>query len=195
MLSLSSNRMRALAAPLIGITLLSIPSASMAGTRTARDISWGKAGISLDTYRRDAMQCGISGAKVDITGRQDTRDVLDATHNQDKEIDRATARSQARGGRTLSPEDFNQMIRDYSSIYQRGIRGGVARTQGFMQDTVATCLRTRGYTPFRLTKAQVRARDRLRTGTLERRRYLYELASDPIVLSNQGLETQQATPE
>lgn len=197
MLSILHNSKRILAASLMGSSLLSTSAISMAGTRTAKDLSWGKAGISFDTYRRDAMECGIGGAKVDIAGRQDTRDVLDAMHNQDKEIDRANARSlaKAQDSQGLLPDDFNEMVRNYASIYQRGIRGGVARTQGFMEDTVTACLRTRGYMPFRLTEAQAKARDRLPLGTLERRRYLYELASDPVVLSNQGLEPPQPAPQ
>lgn len=168
---------------------LSLPAAAKAVPD--RDGSWGKAGIDFDAYRRDAMECGIGGAKVDIAHRQDTRDVLDGTHNQDRAIDSANIRSFMKGSVGLDPEEVDRMTRDYSSIYKRSIRGGVKRTQSFMEDAVVTCLRARGYVPFRLTRAQVKARDRLRMGTLERRRYLYDLASDPAILRDQAVERER----
>ncbi|WP_188658268.1 hypothetical protein [Sphingomonas metalli] len=167
-----------------------------AAVAAGKDLSWGKAGIDFDQYRRDAIDCGTGGATADISQREDTRQVLDGTRRQDQAIDQANARSTTMGaqdGRSLDPEEFDRMMRDYSSIYQRSIRGGIKGTQRFMQDRVVTCLRSRGYVPFRLNKAQTHARDKLRVGTMERRRFLYELASDPAVLQAQAVDEELST--
>lgn len=171
-----------------------IGTADMTAAATSdRGLSWGKSGMSFDDYRRDAMECGISGAKADIADRQDTRDVVDGTRTQDKDIDLANARAAVGSSGVLDRDALNQMIRNYSNVYQRNIKGGVKGTQAFMENTVTACLRARGYVPFRLTKAQAKARDRLHTGTLERRRFLYDLASDPVILHAQAVDREQPT--
>jgi hypothetical protein len=54
-----------------------------------------------------------------------------------------------------------------------------------MQREPERCLSDRGYTKFKLTKDQSRRLARLKAGSLERRKYLYSLASDPRVLQEQ----------
>jgi hypothetical protein len=57
-----------------------------------------------------------------------------------------------------------------------------------MRHELEKCLTERGYVRFRLTKGQARHLKALTTGSLERRKYLYKLASDPAVLAEQALK-------
>jgi hypothetical protein len=56
-----------------------------------------------------------------------------------------------------------------------------------LEPALETCLRSRGYRPFRLTDEQNAQLKALKRGPASRHRYLYGLAVDPAVLTGQGL--------
>ena len=63
----------------------------------------------------------------------------------------------------------------------------IASLKVAMQGIVDRCLIDRGYSRFALTSEQRKALRRLRKGSDRRHAYLHSLASDPIVLEQQGL--------
>jgi hypothetical protein len=54
-------------------------------------------------------------------------------------------------------------------------------------DRAAQCLANRGYSKFRLTDEQRHELRKLKFGSEERRLYLYNLGTNPMVLQTQGL--------
>jgi hypothetical protein len=60
------------------------------------------------------------------------------------------------------------------------------RAARILQTELEKCLSERGYVKFQLTKDQAHRLKKLKAGTLERRKYLYSLASDPAVLEAQA---------
>jgi hypothetical protein len=56
-----------------------------------------------------------------------------------------------------------------------------------LEPALETCLRGRGYRPFKLTDEQNAQLKALKRGSASRHRYLYGLAIDPEVLKGQGL--------
>jgi hypothetical protein len=66
------------------------------------------------------------------------------------------------------------------------------RAATILQDALEACLIERGYVKFELTGSQNRKLRKLEVGSLERRRYLHSLASDPDVLAAQAIERSEA---
>ena len=122
--------------------------------------SWGKPGVSFLQYRTDAVECAYltgSEAPVAVAG-----------------VDQVFA---------LSGEDVYEVTEQ--------AKRGQYRTWHNVADQLApaleTCLRSRGYRPFRLTDEQTAQLKKLPRGAPSRHRYLYSLAIDPEVLKAQGL--------
>jgi hypothetical protein len=122
--------------------------------------SWGKPGISFLQYRTDAVECAW------LTG--DTAPVSVPP------VDIVFA---------LSGQDVFEVI-EQSRISQYRIRNNVADQ---LESALETCLRGRGYRPFKLSDAQNAQLKLLKRGSPSRHRYLYGLATDPAVLTAQGL--------
>jgi hypothetical protein len=59
--------------------------------------------------------------------------------------------------------------------------------QRVRNDTLRSCLSSRGYTEFQLSPAQRARLGKLPPGSEERRDYLYALGTDPEVLTRQSL--------
>jgi len=149
--------------------------------------SWGKAGVSFDQYRTDAIECGRAGVHIDLANSEPV-----------KVLKRGTSQMEAndQGAQTYSAGATPAEIMDQTVVlanqYQR-IREGtradvqVARVKGMMLTETEACLTARGYSRFRLTADQHRHLAHLRIGKPERHDYLYRLASDPAVLTNQAI--------
>jgi hypothetical protein len=122
--------------------------------------SWGKAGISFLQYRTDAVECAyLAGSTAPVS--VPLVDQVFALDGQDVyEVIEQTKRSQYRTWNNVADQ---------------------------LEPALETCLRSRGYRPFKLTDEQNMQLKLLKRGSTSRHRYLYNLAIDPDVLKTQGL--------
>jgi hypothetical protein len=162
---------------LAGVLLL-LPAASFAKARPM--LSWGKPGVTLEAYRADAVPCGRQGYYLDVSNTETAKVFKQASSQLEN-----NEASLAMGG---SLDRTIQIANDSSRIVERtrpAQRMKEVRT--LLQDTVASCLRTRGYTQFQLTPEQQRYVQSLKIGSPARHAYLHALASNPAILAAQKL--------
>ncbi len=122
--------------------------------------SWGKPGISFLQYRTDAVECAyLTGRAAPISVA--SVDVVFAFDGGDVfEVIEGAKRSQYRMWNNVADQ---------------------------LEPALDSCLRGRGYRPFKLTAEQNTQLKALKLGSASRHRYLYGLAIDPDVLKAQGL--------
>ncbi|WP_156398474.1 hypothetical protein [Caulobacter sp. Root1455] len=138
--------------------------ASLAGTAQAQPApdrqSWGKPGISFLQYRTDAVECAwLAGSAAPVAVA--SVDQVFAMDGQDVfEVMESAKRSQYRVWNNVADQ---------------------------LEPALESCLRSRGYRPFKLTDEQNAQLKQLKRGSASRHRYLYGLAIDPDVLKIQGL--------
>ena len=136
--------------------------------------SWGKAGVSLEDYRTDAVECASMAYYSDVSGSPQAQAFIRGTR-QFESIDGL-------------PMDMYEMARRYGQIEQ-SVRPErqMHQLQLGMQQVVDICLEQRGYSRFALTDEQRKKLGKLKKGSDERRRYMHALASDPAILRNQPI--------
>jgi hypothetical protein len=168
--------------------LLSNP---VAGART-EPLSWGKAGVSIDQYRTDAISCGRLGYYMDVSNTEAAHVFKDATGAL--ESNEADLQSQAEMPLAGNPMDDPRYLYRVMGIVSRSARI-VENTRpaermkdvgNLMQAKVDDCLRERGYTRFKLTTGQRKHLGQLHLGSVERHVYLYQLGTNPDVLRAQA---------
>jgi hypothetical protein len=146
--------------------LLPASTASARRLGPGNDMSWGKAGVSLEDYWVDSATCGHQAAAIDLRGTAPAEALVLASRQMDNWSDF---------------ESIQQALRLAAPAVQWD------RAATIMRHELETCLAQRGYVKFKLTKDQARRLRKLEIGSLERRKYLYSLASDPAVLQAQAL--------
>lgn len=150
---------RWLAAMIAGGLAVSLAGAAQAQPAPDRQ-SWGKPGISFLQYRTDAVECAwLAGSAAPVSVPL---------------VDQAFA---------MEGQDVFEVM-ESSKRGQYRIRNNVADQ---LEPALETCLRSRGYRPFKLTDDQNAQLRQLKRGSASRHRYLYGLAIDPDVLKGQGL--------
>jgi hypothetical protein len=182
---------------LFAVSLLPVLFGTSAAAAPAPSESWGKSGITLAQYRKDAIECGLQGYYTDISKTQDAKVFVDAS----KQLDAITS------GGASSPMtvDSNPLGPDSTTAIDQAVRYGaqqqhivdnvrVDRRFDNIKKTLVSndqqCLVKRGYSKFVLTDEQRKALRKLKAGSDQRRAYLYSLASDPAVLANQKATAQ-----
>lgn len=122
--------------------------------------SWGKSGISFLQYRTDAVECAwLAGSTAPVAVA--SVDMVFAFDGGDVfEVMESSKRSQYRIWNNVADQ---------------------------LEPALETCLRGRGYRPFKLTDEQYAQLKSLKRGSASRHRYLHGLAIDPDVLRTQGL--------
>lgn len=189
--------MRVLPAAVAALALAAPAAADPAAT------SWGKAGITFDQYRADAVACATRGYYLDVSHTEAARVLADASRKLDTISetgvpDSGNQQSEffpsagAAAGSTLdksydpaiarSLEQADRMAR-VVQVARPDLQ--VKRTGQLMRSTVEQCLTALGYQRFQLTLEQQRNLGKLRRGTEARKAYLFSLASDPEVLAAQ----------
>jgi hypothetical protein len=153
----------------------------------ATSLSWGKPGVSFDQYRQDAVECGRSGYYLDVSG-------TDAAHRlqlASRRLETSEAGFQAANPVPTLSAYSRILLRTSLSSGEIAAGGraerGMEDVRALLQGTVDGCLIERGYVPFRLNAAQTMRLRRLHAGSAERHAYLYGLASDPRVISDQAV--------
>ena len=94
---------------LLILALIATTGSAMAAKRPLTT-TWGKPGVSFDTYRRDARECAMEGANADIRDWQPAEGAMAGTREQDRIIETMG----------FSP---NSSVADYGLVYQRSICG------------------------------------------------------------------------
>lgn len=168
----------------------------------APEYSWGKAGITLEQYRHDAVECGRMGHYRDVSGTNAARIFRNASgqlHTISSgsgvvvnmwETDHLDASGGATGNTRYeeAPTMAVETSRKQSQIVESTRpQKRIAEVRVFMEEAVTTCLTERGYTRFRLTAEQRKRLSHLRPGSPERHAFLFSLASDPRVLASQAV--------
>jgi hypothetical protein len=175
-------------------------AALLASPASARDLefSWGKPGISFDQYRGDAVSCASEGYYLDVShtdaaklfraasGQLDamapmgvpmvdgTSPLMNPLLSEGLKADPDAARSADYGTRQAQIVAATRPEKRMKEVGQ------------LMTLTIERCLAGLGYHRFRLTHDQQRALRKFKRGTLERRAYLYSLATNPAVLHDQA---------
>jgi len=179
--------------------VVSLLSAAFAGPGVAAPApqeSWGKAGISLDQYRQDALECGLRGYYTDISKTEDAKEFVRGSRQLDAMTSSTYAPNTTSAGGTgpVGTDTVDQMAR-YAANQQHVIEGvrPDERFRSIKKTLVLSteqCLIQRGYSRFELTADQRRQLRHLKAGSDERRVYLYSLASSPTVLQSQRTTAQ-----
>jgi hypothetical protein len=150
----------------LGVTLAAAPAqARLVGP--GYDKSWGKAGVSLEQYRADAVACGREAAAIDLRDSGPARALVIASRLMDNANDYYSASEAMRIA---------------------GLAHNIPKVGDMMQAKLDQCLIGQGYHQFKLTDAQRHHLAKLPTGSLERHSYLHSLASSPQVLERQAVD-------
>jgi hypothetical protein len=161
--------------------LLATAAAALSACATSQpeaQTSWGKANVAFLDYWSDAAQCTLAGAQAEVSLPVGTLNIKrDASPIADPAIQDRVSSDDA------STVGVNDMI----------MRARLNRVQQMRamdrarQAVVDQCLAERGYRRFQLTAEQSARLQTLPEGTRERREFLHGLASDPAILSAQGV--------
>jgi len=157
-------------------------------------VSWGKPGVSIEQYRRDAVECGRAGYYLDVS-ETEAAHVFKAATGQ-LQANEASLPSLAMLAGDGPPEERRAAALEVGDIVGRSAhivdatrpQERIKAVGTLMQGTVDDCLRQRGYIRFRLTEAQRKQLGRLHLGSPARHAYLYELATNPAVLKDQATQ-------
>ncbi|MXO60209.1 hypothetical protein GRI89_11730 [Altererythrobacter salegens] len=160
-------RMLTITANCIALAAIVAGGSAQAGDRVRPDArtSWGKAGVSLEQYWIDSSTCGHEAAATDLSDSKPAKALIYASRILDNTNDAVAIGSVQQ---LVSPE----------------IQWNRAAT--LLKDALEMCLADRGYRQFRLTREQARHLNMFDKGSIERRKYLHSLASDPMVLEDQA---------
>jgi len=176
---------------LLAMSLLIV--ASSAAAAPAPQESWGKAGVSFEQYRQDAVECGREGYYLDISQTADAKQLVRASRRLDNL--NGTFSGNTPGVNGIGPpstDAVDQMARFATN--QQHIIESTRPEQRFrnikhtLQSTTDTCLVGRGYSKFALTDEQRHRLRRLKVGSAERHAFLFKLGSDPAVLATQMVQ-------
>lgn len=178
---------------LFAVSLISVAFSGFAMSAPAPEESWGKAGISLDQYRQDSIECGLQGYNTDISKTQDAQEFVRASRQLDAVTAGAIAPNTPAAGPTqpASVSSMDQAVQ-YAQMQQH-IVDSVRPDERFrnikktLVSNTEQCLVQRGYSKFRLTDEQRHRLRKLKFGSEERRAYLYSLASNSVILTTQKL--------
>jgi hypothetical protein len=167
-----------------GIAAAALVAASpVSAAGKARDVSWGKAGVSFADYRLDAGQCAARtfGVTLHLTPRP-SRALNNAGNGSNLGL--IAYRNLVPPEVALSPSNVRFYSTTYVETYRHATRVDFAEQ---LQAILDECLVERGYRQFRLTDAQMDRLRRLEKGSAERARYLYGLGTDADVLAAQAI--------
>jgi hypothetical protein len=155
---------------LAALVVIGLASPALSAPRPRE--SWGRPGVSLETYRQDAVECASVGYYADVSETEQAQAFV-----------RGTKRLESIDG---LPLDSLELARRYGQV-EASVRPErqIDELREAMQSVVDICLERRGYVKFQLTEAQREDLEHLKKGSPERHAYLHRLASDPAVLASQ----------
>jgi len=176
---------------LFAVSLISMAATGPALAAPAPEESWGKAGITIDQYRQDALDCGLQGYYTDISKTDDAKEFVKASKQLDAITTGASAPMTVESN-PAGPDTTNSVQQAVAyAQQQQHIVESVRPDERFksikktLVANTAQCLASRGYSRFRLTDEQRKVLRKLKASSDARRAYLYSLASNPAVLQAQ----------
>jgi hypothetical protein len=153
--------------------------------------SWGKAGVTLGDYARDAGECAETSRYVTTYIKPQTLRQLDAL-SAAQLLDTVMQIGGSAGFNAMNIVDAITKLRSADDIARRTNTFGAkyvaivsldVRDQ--LQAVLDTCLSERGYTRITLTELQVRTLRSLKRRSPERTAYLHSLDSDASIIARQ----------
>jgi hypothetical protein len=161
--------------------------------------AWGKKEVTMLDYRLDGGQCAIISAQRNSNGENGSNTAggingQNSAPPAQQASGSASAGSAGTGGSAGSgtPSVTGGNYRDSASpdfvnraaMQQRSQELSEQRARG---EALKSCLTSRGYTEFSLTREQRAELEKLPQGSDARRDYLYKLGTDPQVLAKQSV--------
>jgi hypothetical protein len=172
---------------MLGAMVLAAP----ASAGTSHDVSWGKAGVPLSEYVRDARECAETSRYVTVYIKPATLARLDALSSA-----RLLDTIIQYGGSDIASDIVNAItkLRSADDIARRTNTFGAGYVSAVsfdvkdqLQAVLDHCLAERGYTRLLLTKAQAGTLRHLKRHSAERIRYLHAIDSDAAIIARQRL--------
>lgn len=124
--------------------------------------SWGRAGVSFETYRQDAEECGRTAYYADLSQNEHAQAFVTGTK-----------RMEAADGLPLEPVEL--AVRYAQIEHATRAEWRLRELEEAMRSVVEICLTRRGYVKFQLTEAQREDLEHLAKGSPERHAYLHRL--------------------
>jgi len=149
-----------------------LPAAVVAAP--APQLSWGKPGVSLATYRAEAIGCAMRAYYTDVANTNGAKNFQESSRLLDTYA--------GAPGDTL--ENARMMGRIVESTH---VDASLKDVKQFQAGLIGKCLLDHGYHRFRLTDDQRAHLEKLKVGSDARHAYLHELAADPQILSAQAV--------
>ena len=148
-----------------------LPVAALAAP--APQLSWGKPGVSLATYRAESIGCAMRAYYTDVSDTHAAKNFVQGSRQIDTIINSGTdyMSSAASIGHVVDTVNPDREIKELKR---------------FQLDLVAKCLLDHGYHRFRLTDDQRARLEKLKVGSDARHTYLHKLAASPEILSAQA---------
>lgn len=175
------------------VVVLAVLVPASASAAPAPAISWGKPGVSLATYRAEAIGCGMRAYYTDVSDTKAAKTFVDGTRRIDATL--GTSNATSVGGVAASPGSSSttasvDAIRNATTVSQIvhdvHPEEGLKEIKALQASLVAKCLLDHGYHRFHLTAAQRQHLEKLKAGSPDRHAYLHALASDADILSAQA---------
>jgi hypothetical protein len=126
--------------------------------------SWAKPGVSFEQYRTDSVQCAELGYFRDISQDEPTKRFVRGFRSADDDLNKADI-----GGPNVD-RWLDAVRRTQPDRRKREI-------QEIQVGEVERCLTERGYSKFLLTKDEQKQLSKFPLGSIDRHRFLHQLAS------------------
>jgi len=148
-----------------------LPVAALAAP--APQLSWGKPGMSLATYRAESIGCAMRAYYTDVSDTHAAKNFVQGSRQIDTIINSGAnyMSSAASIGHVVDSVNPGREIKELKR---------------FQLDLVAKCLLDHGYHRFRLSDDQRAHLEKLKVGSDARHAYLHKLAANPEILSAQA---------
>lgn len=176
--------------PILIAAMLAVAAAPAAARLVSpgAGISWGKAGVSLDQYRKDAIECGRNAAATDLAGTDPAKALVIGSRLMENDPNAAAG---AVVDPTAGPAAAADVVAGAGStpgvMQMIGPERQFAKAGDILEGALERCLKTRGYRKFKLTSEQRHRLAKLPPGSDARHFYLHSLASNADVLARQAV--------
>jgi len=170
--------------------VLVLPGMEAAALAKAPTTSWAKAGVSLEQYRADALECGSRGLATDVSQSKPVAVLRKASEQLDLAENSLQAASNSAPPTQGSAPSMDLAMRAQSiETVRRSARPAqqVKQIKEIMFVTVRQCMVEHGYTRIALTEQQRAGYEKVPGNSAERLKYLHALASDPAVVESQRI--------
>jgi len=148
-----------------------LPVAALAAP--APQLSWGKPGVSLATYRAESIGCAMRAYYTDVSDTHAAKNFVQGSRQIDTIIN--------------SGADYMGTTTSIGHVVDSvNPNRGIKEIRRYQLDLVAKCLIDHGYHRFRLTDDQRSHLEKLKVGSDARHAYLHKLAANPEILSAQS---------